>query len=296
MARRYFSFVTPWLLLALASACDAPCPAGTMREPSGRCVVSSADGSVPRPDGGTPRLDGCSPRAERCDGLADDDCDGIVDNGCECVDGTTAPCGTDDGECVTGVVTCASGAWPDDCDGAIGPGVEICNGLDDDCDGEVDGPSAWASCGSAPGATDLRCALTFDAEESCRVAACDEGLEDCDLRAATGCEVDVLSDSANCGSCARACTRSSACETGSCQPLPRNGWSTNVAGSSDDVGLAVAIDAAGNVYAAGRFEGTLRHGTTTLPDASATGGFVASWTADGAPRWLDGIGGPGEQA
>ncbi|MFU8802587.1 MAG: hypothetical protein ACNA8W_02150 [Bradymonadaceae bacterium] len=54
-----------------------------------------------------------------------------------CDEGDTAGnCGTDDGECSFGTLTCTNEAW--DCVGATGPQAEQCNGLDDDCDGVVD--------------------------------------------------------------------------------------------------------------------------------------------------------------
>ncbi|AKQ69188.1 Tryptophan synthase alpha chain [Myxococcus hansupus] len=73
--------------------------------------------------------------AEVCNGL-DDDCDGQVDNlDTPCYPG---PAGTlDVGVCRTGDSVCAADRSTV-CVGAVVPGTEICNGLDDDCDGDVD--------------------------------------------------------------------------------------------------------------------------------------------------------------
>ena len=80
------------------------------------------------------------PGTEVCNRL-DDDCDGQVDEGlvCECYLGQNRACGLETGECVAGYRICSNGNWSPDCTGEVGPTEEICdNGLDDDCDAEVD--------------------------------------------------------------------------------------------------------------------------------------------------------------
>ncbi len=72
----------------------------------------------------------------RCDGL-DNDCDGRADEACDCLDGEEQPCGGDVGACQQGVQTCVNGHW-DECRNAVEPVDEVCNGVDDDCDGNVD--------------------------------------------------------------------------------------------------------------------------------------------------------------
>ncbi|RMH40293.1 MAG: hypothetical protein D6689_14195, partial [Deltaproteobacteria bacterium] len=77
------------------------------------------------------------PTAELCNGL-DDDCDGAIDEdfpdlGTACDNGMTGVCR------FTGTTVCAPGGAGTECDAPPGsPGTEVCNGLDDDCDGEVD--------------------------------------------------------------------------------------------------------------------------------------------------------------
>lgn len=74
-----------------------------------------------------------NPTSETCDGV-DNNCDGIIDNN---PSGTGGQCGaTNTGACEFGTTQCQGGTLT--CIGAIGPQTETCNGIDDDCDGQID--------------------------------------------------------------------------------------------------------------------------------------------------------------
>ncbi|MCK6574360.1 hypothetical protein L6V77_25035 [Myxococcota bacterium] len=76
------------------------------------------------------------PEAEQCNNR-DDDCNGVVDDlaAAACYSGDAAT--RDIGACRSGTRTCDDGQ-PGDCLGEVLPDREVCNGLDDDCDGEID--------------------------------------------------------------------------------------------------------------------------------------------------------------
>jgi hypothetical protein len=73
------------------------------------------------------------PAPEACDGL-DNDCNGTVDDGNFPQVGQV--CGSNTGECQEGVIACAGGTL--DCVGDIPPTAEQCDGLDNDCEGNID--------------------------------------------------------------------------------------------------------------------------------------------------------------
>ncbi|MBW2456375.1 MAG: hypothetical protein JRI68_17780, partial [Deltaproteobacteria bacterium] len=117
------------------------------------CGLGACQVAVDACDGGTPVP--ClppEPGTESCDGT-DDDCDGVVDEDCSCLDGAAQSCYTGApqtqgvGACTSGSQSCSGGAWGA-CLGDVIPTSETCDGVDEDCDGQVDegDPGGGASC------------------------------------------------------------------------------------------------------------------------------------------------------
>ncbi|MDA8141827.1 MAG: putative metal-binding motif-containing protein [Desulfobacteraceae bacterium] len=100
-------------------------------------------------------VDSCNPlagaTAEVCDGI-DNNCNGTADDGisCACTNGATrnTTCGV--GACAaTGTETCVNGAWANNTCVAGTPTAEVCDGIDNNCNGQVDDGIAAAptTCG-----------------------------------------------------------------------------------------------------------------------------------------------------
>lgn len=78
---------------------------------------------------------------DTCDLGNDDNCNGVPSDHCDCTAGETKPCGSDQGECRKGRVTCGpNGKWNQECVGEIKPSTERCDGRgrDEDCNGLAD--------------------------------------------------------------------------------------------------------------------------------------------------------------
>ncbi len=174
---------------------------------------------------------GASP--EVCNGI-DDDCDGTVDDDasqeptyyCDAdSDEWLAPDAVHEMSCEPPATGCP-GTWRpnpsaerlntdcDDTNSAINPSAEeACNGIDDNCDGQIDNP--------APGQSLLGLPTNPGTTYACvngkpAIQSCPDGMLDCDTNELNGCETSGTT-LANCHACGTACPF--ACGASGCDPV-----------------------------------------------------------------------------
>ncbi len=160
--------------------------------------------------GGACVLGACSPNFGNCDGNPANGCEtntltnpascGGCGNKCmlaNAIDGCSA------GSCT--VASCTAGFR--DCDMVTANGCEVDTGNDP------------ANCGACKNICALPNASAACSGGACTVAMCAPPFADCDLMAADGCEVDLNTDTANCGACGHVCSLANAaasCSNGAC--------------------------------------------------------------------------------
>ena len=138
---------------------------------------------------------GCAVPAEKCNGL-DDNCDGIIDNaswptgavGAKCNNGLTGACNRD------GILVCNAAGTDTVCSApTVTVQQEVCNGVDDNCDGQIDNPPAGSmlpgvgeACGNGLGACQSGTIVCKNGKLQCNVTStpqpevCDGIDNDCD--------------------------------------------------------------------------------------------------------------------
>jgi hypothetical protein len=199
-------------------SCDTQCPSvgGTPSCVAGKCGASTCD-----------------------DGFGN--CDGDPKNGCESNFASDAEnCGGCGKACAVanGKAKCVGGKCAvDTCDKGFG-----------DCDGdptngcETSTDTDAQNCGACKAACSVKNAQPTCKAGVCGMGDCLQGFADCDQKPDNGCEVDITSDSKNCGACKTTCgsvhgiglCQASACtfqcQAGweHCNPLPAFGCDTQV--------------------------------------------------------------------
>ena len=145
----------------------------------------------------------CEPSDEVCDGQ-DNDCDGVVD---EEVAGVGEACGPgDDTVCGPGETACVAGELV--CEGLVERAEEVCDGEDNDCDGDVDEGllNRCGTCGdeleevcdgqdnNCDGVIDEGCECEEGESRECGSSRgeCESGTQRCDGGVWSGCEGAVL--------------------------------------------------------------------------------------------------------
>jgi hypothetical protein len=129
------------------------------------------------------------------------DCDGDDSNGCETLLDTTDNCGSCAHECGAEHATASCESFT--CSFACADNYEDCDG--DDANGCETPLGTMENCGSCGDG----CVTPAHATAACESATCNfvctGSYEDCDGNAANGCEVDIASTPAHCGTCSNAC-------------------------------------------------------------------------------------------
>ena len=177
------------------------------------CAPCELPNAVPLCESGRCAIATCELGFGNCNGLASDGCEtNLRDDAAHCggcdqacaLPTATAMCQL--GRCVP--ATCLPGRA--DCDGSQKTVCET--SLADD-------PKHCGQCGAT-------CVLPHVAQAACAqgvcgVASCEPGRADCDGAAGNGCEVDVTSSNAHCGTCSQACATEKLCVAAACAPRCR---------------------------------------------------------------------------
>ena len=153
------------------------------------------------------------------------DCNGSPTDGCEVSLATSI---TNCGGCG---ITCTNDHGSAACSG--GSCAPSCDALWGSCDGNVNNGCETAlnnttNCGSCGNTCSLANAGETCSSGTCTLTSCNSGYANCDSVESNGCEVNLNTDTSNCGACSNSCTNdhgSTTCSAGTCVPTCAAGWS-----------------------------------------------------------------------
>ena len=151
-------------------------------------------------------------------------CDGIPANGCEINFNTdSAHCGSCGTGCSNdhGSTVCSGGTCAPTCSN----GFDNCNGNPND--GCETNTKTLTNCGGCGTPCSFPNASASCSTGTCTMGSCNAGFANCDGNASNGCEVNLNTDSNNCGGCNDKCTNnqgSTSCQGGQCVPGCASGY------------------------------------------------------------------------
>ncbi len=184
-----------------------------------------------------------------------------------CANTTTdnADCGTCGHACGTGQA-CITGTCQNTCSAS----QTLCDGA---CTSTSFDP---ANCGTCDNACSFMNGSAACAGGACALASCTAGFADCDRDQSNGCEIDKLTDPANCGACGFSCALGESCHAGTCSADLSQGligyWKFD-----DAVGSAAAVDSAAN-----HLNGQVQGNVTFVPGGGKQGSGAAMFGGAGA--------------
>jgi len=114
---------------------------------------------------------------------------------------------------------CSNGTCVTTCTDECSANQTKCNGNVRQACGNYDGDSCLEWPATTSGTGNENCSSSgFCSSGSC--TGCQAGMSNCNQNASDGCEVNITSDSNNCGSCGNACSQGQICSNGSCITPP----------------------------------------------------------------------------
>ncbi|RME24171.1 MAG: hypothetical protein D6806_10000, partial [Deltaproteobacteria bacterium] len=205
------SSVNPVALEVCGNLSDEDCSGGlddVDSDGDGFVAAADAAGNACGGDDCDDTDEAVNPAAIESCNLVDDDCDGATDEDTEqrCYDGPADTEGV--GICRAGLMYCIDGEFSS-CSGQVLPAPEACNGMDDDCDGNIDEDLPSLVCGLGACRTTVEscmdgAAQACPAQNTAGREECGNGVDDdCDGVVDEGCRCVYVApngDDANNGS------------------------------------------------------------------------------------------------